>query len=187
MSKELTEPEIGQVWYNKKGKYRFVIISKQQRPYRFYCVRENMKPFVPFVETFEKALADNWEKVEEAPKRWKPAEDEYYYFVSDEYVGSISKFSWQNDATDNNLYKAHNCFNTRQKAEQARDLWIAERELRSLSGGGVWGIHRKRGEFIPYNEPDHILSGYRFPTFEEAQEAIKQLGEDKLKLIFGVK
>ena len=53
MSKELTEPEIGQVWYNKKGKYRFVIISKQQRPYRFYCLRENMKPFVPFVETFQ--------------------------------------------------------------------------------------------------------------------------------------
>ena len=53
MSKELTEPEIGQVWYNKKGKYRFVILSKQQRPYRFYCLRENMKPFVPFVETFD--------------------------------------------------------------------------------------------------------------------------------------
>lgn len=135
----------------------------------------------------EMALANNWEKVEEAPKRWKPAEDEYYYFVSDEYVGSISKFSWQNDAADNNLYKAYNCFNTRQKAEHARDLWIAERELRSLSGGGVWGIHRKRGEFIPYNEPDHISSGYRFTTFKEAQEAIKQLGEDKLKLIFGVK
>ena len=52
MSKELTVPEIGQVWYNKKGNYRFVIISKQQHPYRFYCLRENMKPFVPFWETF---------------------------------------------------------------------------------------------------------------------------------------
>lgn len=53
MTKTLTEPNVGQVWYNKKGKYRFVIISKQQRPYRFYCLRENMKPFVPFWETFE--------------------------------------------------------------------------------------------------------------------------------------
>ena len=53
MSKELTEPAVGQIWYNKKQKQRFVIISKQQRPYRFYCLRENMKPFVPFVETFE--------------------------------------------------------------------------------------------------------------------------------------
>lgn len=94
---------------------------------------------------------------------------------------------WDNDITDSIVYKTHNCFKTREEVQQARDLWLAERELRSFSDGGVWGIYRKRGEFIPYNDPDHILSGYRFPTFEETQEAIKKLGEDKLKLIFGVK
>lgn len=53
MSKELTEPAVGQIWYNQKKKYRFVIISKQTSRNKFYCLRENMKPFVPFLETFE--------------------------------------------------------------------------------------------------------------------------------------
>ena len=53
MSKELTEPEIGQVWYNKKKKYRFVIISKQTFRNKFYCLRESMLPFTAQWEIFE--------------------------------------------------------------------------------------------------------------------------------------
>lgn len=135
----------------------------------------------------EMALADNWGKFGETLNRWKPAKDEYYFTIAVGRHPGIETYIWDGDSGDIAVYNSFNCFKTKEEAEHARSLWLAERELRSLSDGGVWGIHRKRGEFIPYNEPDHILSGYRFSTFKEAQEAIKQLGEEKLKLIFGVK
>lgn len=48
MTNDIPEPNIGQVWYNPKGRYRFVIISKQVFRNRFYCLRENgMCPFTP--------------------------------------------------------------------------------------------------------------------------------------------
>ena len=52
MSKELTEPAVGQIWYNKKKKYRFVIISKQTFRNKFYCLRESMLPFTAQWEIF---------------------------------------------------------------------------------------------------------------------------------------
>ena len=56
MSKELTELAVGQIWYNKKKKYRFVIISKQTFRHKFYCLRESMLPFTAQWEIFENSV-----------------------------------------------------------------------------------------------------------------------------------
>lgn len=140
------------------------------------------------VATYQSLIASDWVKVEEESKRWKPAEEEYYYFVSDEYSTGIGNYCWHNDLADYNLYKAHNCFNTRQKAAQAHDVWLAERELRSLADGGEYNIlyHKMENRFYA----EFLLtfkSPYTFSSQQKAERVIKRLGEDKLKLIFGVK
>lgn len=139
--------------------------------------------------TYQSLIASDWIKVEENLKRYKPKEHEYYYCVCDELSQGICKTTWTYHTSDVNTYNSYNCFKTREEAEQARALWLAERELRSLADGDSWlivydsdedsfeSIHRTLYKHCPYN----------FSTKEKADAAIKQLGTDKLKLIYGVK
>lgn len=138
------------------------------------------------VATYHSLIASDWVKVQE---RWKPAVDETYYSVMDDWDLIVVKLTWTNHSQDFQLYSSHNCFKTREEAEQARDLWLAERELRSLADGGSWGISYTFDEGN-FNSRQCLLytdCPYQFSTKEKADAAIKQLGEDKLKLIYGVK
>lgn len=138
--------------------------------------------------TYQSLIASDWIKVEENLKRYKPKELEQYYYIW-EGASGIYRTTWVDCTTDVNLYNSYNCFKTREEAEQARALWLAERELRSLSDGGDW--------FIAYDSDEDVFeslrriiyrySPYRFSTKEKADAAIEQLGNDKLKLIYGVK
>lgn len=136
----------------------------------------------------EMALASDWVKVEE-DTRWKPTGEEYYYFINDEFDSGIGKYACENDTADDNLYSSYNCFKTRKEAEQTRALWLAERELRSLADGGKYFIYYdiKNHKFLSGFLTFPIHSPYRFSTKDKADASIKQLGEDKLKLIYGVK
>ena len=139
--------------------------------------------------TYQSLIASDWIKVEENLKRYKPKELEYYYYICDEVSSGICKTTWTNHTSDVNSYNSYNCFKTREEAEQARSLWLAERELRSLADGGDW--------FITYDSAGDVFeslrgiiyrySPYHFSTKEKADAAIEQLGKDKLKLIYGVK
>ena len=139
--------------------------------------------------TYQSLIASDWIKVEENLKRYKPKELEYFYYICDEVGSGICKTTWTDSISDINLYKSYNCFKTREEAEQARALWLAERELRSLTDGGTWFIAYNSDEdtFVPWNRTTYKFCPYRFSTEEKANAAIKQLGEDKLKLIYGVK
>lgn len=134
----------------------------------------------------EMALADNWVKFEEVKKPWKPEFGEDYYFVCSR--GEVGDDTWTNHNSDKTTYNSYNCFKTKEEAEHARDLWIAERELRDLADGGEYNIlyHKMENRFyaeflVTFKSP------HTFSSQEKAERVIKQLGEDKLKLIFGVK
>lgn len=139
--------------------------------------------------TYQSLIASDWIKVEENLKRYKPEELEYFCYICDEVGSGICKTTWTDSISDINLYKSYNCFKTREEAEQARALWLAERELRSLTDEGTWFISYDCDE-DKFDSLRRILyrnSPYRFSTKDKANAAIKQLGEDKLKLIYGVK
>lgn len=129
-------------------------------------------------------FSDEWEKVENEPARWTPSCCDNYYVVEDNVVFSITCF---NDYIDCRHFEVYNCFKTREEAERARDLWLAERELRSLADGGDFVIKYEDDRGFYVDKYFHVATPYHFPTEYAAKEAIKQLGEDKLKLIFGVK
>lgn len=139
--------------------------------------------------TYQSLIASDWIKVEENPKRYKPKELEYYYYICDELYSGICKTTWTDHTSDANLYNSYNCFKTKEEAKQARELWLAERELRSLADGGAWFITYDCDEDA-FNSTRYIIyrnCPYQFSTKEKADAAIEQLGKDKLKLIYGVK
>lgn len=133
----------------------------------------------------EQYLANDWEKVGEKPIRWKPRAGEQFYFVAKDCT--VYGYSWGDYAIDRRTRNSYNCFKTMEEAEQARDLWLAERELRSLADDGNYYITYNESKFEVGSFSFIRFSPYYFSTEEKAQQAIKQLGEEKLKLIFGVK
>ena len=136
--------------------------------------------------TYRSLIASDWVKVDEGT-RWKPAKEEPYYSVTRD--GRIYCDKWDYVDIDKGTYAFYNCFKTEEEAEQARELWLAERELRSLADGGDWFIEYGFDEdnFIPRQFLLYTGSPYHFSTKEKADAAIEQLGKDKLKLIYGVK
>lgn len=133
-------------------------------------------------------LSDAWVKVEEIPKQWKPTKFERYYSIYEESVSGTVLRVWRDNNYDRNSYASYNCFKTRKEAEQAHALWLAERELRSLTDDGHYCIYYDSGEnqFV-VTQSIFFETPYHFSTGEKAAAAIKQLGEEKLKLIYGVK
>ena len=139
--------------------------------------------------TYQSLIASDWIKVEENLKRYKPKEREQYYYISDELSSGICITTWTDDTSDVNLYNSYNCFKTREEAEQVRSLWLAERELRSLTDEGDWFIEYGFDEDNFISRQCLLYTGcpYSFSTKEKADAAIKKLGKDRLKLIYGVK
>ena len=121
-------------------------------------------------------------------KRWKPEEGKGYYAIWSH--GRIDFYRWDNDIEDNNCFKLGNCFKSEEEAQKELDRRITERELLDLcddSGFIEIGFDVDNREFCAMGEDsDYLFSPYRFATEESAQNAIKQLGEDKLKLIFRI-
>lgn len=130
-------------------------------------------------------FANDWEKVEKIPKRWKPADKGTYYYVKG--TGSIGTETNDNLPFDANVFDAYNCFKTQKEAKRARDLWLAERELRNLADGGAYQLcyDTIENSFDAFDVD--LITPYSFSSTTKAKEAIEQLGENKLKLIFGIK
>lgn len=56
---------------------------------------------------------------EEVDSRWKPEIGEKYYRFGINY--KIESYFWRNEGFDKETWEFHNCFKTREEAEQARD------------------------------------------------------------------
>lgn len=123
-------------------------------------------------------------------KRWKPKEDDIFYYVADNgCVMSLKTDDYISDYVEN-LYDFYNIFKTEEEAQKELDRRIAEQELLDLvdldnETDLMWSIVYSidNGAFdVVY----HHHSPYRFASKEEAQKAIDTLGTDKLKLIFRI-
>lgn len=175
-------------WIEQGGKIRLsdwdkgVFIKKQDNDIDF----ENGKG-VPTGLPLEWALADDWEKVEEKPVRWEPGYGKSYYLVNQDCT-TIVKDYWLGTPADKVNLETFNCFKTKEEARQAAALWLAERELRNLADGGRWCIRYDtyKKDFIPIFAV-YVGMDICFSSSAKAIQAIKQLGEEKLKLILGVK
>lgn len=58
------------------------------------------------------------EVIEDVKERFKPREDQLYYYVNYYKKDSIGSFCWQGDDTDIDLYELGNCFKTEQEANE---------------------------------------------------------------------
>ena len=125
-------------------------------------------------------------------KRWKPKCGEYYYTI--EWTGRIDSYNWDNDLSDCNCFILGNCFKTHEEAQKELDRMLAERELLDLCDweSGLDNLpsyiiyDTSDCEFYILNHKEVTYNPYRFANEDSSRKAIKQLGTEKLKLIFRI-
>ena len=130
-------------------------------------------------------------------ERWKPEEDEMYYFVMS--TGKVKHAYWNVYATiDKERYNYHNCFRTKEqaKAEAEKILITCQLETiaRRLNAGRKidWANTTQRKYLIYFNHHcDRIdLDNFKIHQVQGViycldknflDEAIKEIGEERLK------
>lgn len=121
--------------------------------------------------------------------RWKPKDGDVYYSVMS--IGNIVKYSWGTDYIDSGHYRLGNCFKTKQEAQKELERRVAERELLEMcdwEGGDQYNLlyHCKTNTFNSVYSLNFIQNPYRFASKKSCQQAIEQLGTEKLKLVFRI-
>ena len=133
----------------------------------------------------EKQVVDDSKKVE----RWKPKDEDVFWIISSR--GKVEWYDWSNSEWDNGCYNFHNCFRTEEEAQKELDRRLAEQELSSYCDfdGRVELCYDKHAECFEADDCSELPyhhSPYRFSSKESCEKAIKQLGTEKLKLIFRI-
>ena len=121
-------------------------------------------------------------------KRWCPKHREFYYYI--DFYDDIITAMWVGSCIDKNRLKKHNVFQTRKDAKREFERQIAEKRLLELCDSSYilhWtiGYDDFEGKFVAKSF-DVIYSPFRFATSDSTLEAIKTIGEDKLRLIFRI-
>ena len=158
-------------------------------------VFEMQKEFDALMKRGQELIKMLKENQSEKVKRWKPKQGDEFFCIDS--CGKIEKtFFTTNLNADLFRYKVGNCFKTEAEAKKEQDRMLAEQELLDLcDGDGNVEIGYKpiTGEFeisdceyLFGKDRVFIWSPYRFATKEEARKAMKQLGKEKLKLVFRV-
>lgn len=134
------------------------------------------------------------------PKRkiWKPECNECYFYVTG--FGEIDNHIYDNDNVDNGHYRIGNCFKTKKEAKFALENAKVETELRRFAEENneceiEWKNESQQKWFIYYFK-GNIECNLLYSTIHKdvyftseyiAKEAIKHIGEDRLKkYYFGV-
>ena len=121
-------------------------------------------------------------------KRWCP-KNRWFYFYVDAY-DNIIKTMWVDSRIDKIRFQNHNVFQTNKGAKREIERRSAERKLLELCDSDYvlhWtiGYDDFEGKFVAKSF-DIVYSPYRFATSDSVLEAIKTIGEDKLKLVFRI-
>lgn len=142
--------------------------------------------------------------VEKANKKeskvWKPeARDFYYYIEADIYTicnKGISGAFWENSSADKHRYSLGNCFKTVEEAEFAleklrviTELERFAKEHNDVTKEATWelGYNRKQKAVDSIEYIDNFVFNIRFTSCNLVDEAIKTIGEDRLKkYYFGI-
>lgn len=147
------------------------------------------------IDKFPNILTDWFEEIKEST-RWKPEEDQKYYFVSSS--GIALHDSWTNSSDiDNGRFEIDNCFQTKEEAERVVEYLKALAVVRGdatsefTKGKNNWYVRydysgnslRKGCTFL--RTWNGIFGLPYFATKEDAQRSIEQHKKEWL-IIFGV-
>lgn len=142
--------------------------------------------------TIENALADDWEVVEETKSKvWKPSLGDKYYYINSN--GDI-KFSYYNTRSIDKRCIG-NFFKTDEEADHMVEKLKVIRELQDLSNikFNMSNFKNNKIYFISYEFTENgivplfnnisrsIPFNVYFSTKEDCEEAIKKIGEDRIK------
>lgn len=140
------------------------------------------------------------EKEKQKEDVWPEDGDAYYNIDS---CGEVGDSRWDNDEWDEARMEIGNVFRTKEDAEKALAKRKIETKLRTLAekawkesgtninwndfGQQKWGIYfnHRSGKFsYEYSQFSELSGATYFPTQESAYDAVKEIGEDNLKLLF---
>ena len=119
-----------------------------------------------------------------------PKIGDQYWYVDEELDTDWTR--WYNDCYDKAALSTNNVFKTEEEAEQHKRFLLADAKLRKIADGGDWYIYYDKEDkkfYIDNNSdtPWRIYSACYFSSEEKVNQAIKEIGKDDLKLIFGIK
>lgn len=127
-------------------------------------------------------------------KMWKPNYGRKYFYIND--CGAIINSKWYDDVIDTYRYEIGNCFKTKEETEFALEKLKVEAELRRFAEENNeceidWTDRKQNKWLICYNyDSKNIDTGYDdtlrthyiyFSSKEIAKQAIKHIGEERLK------
>lgn len=130
----------------------------------------------------------------------KPEYNEIYFCISE--YGAVRNSIWENDHIDNGCYGIGNCFKTEEEAKFTLEKAKVETELRRFAEENNeyeidWADKKQEKWFILYNCKEGIINrtyaydfcvcNIYFTSEEIARQAIKSIGEERLKkYYFGI-
>lgn len=124
-------------------------------------------------------------------KRWKPKDGDRVWFINDN--GDLEDTTYL-EGCDKLSFKLGNRFKTEAEALKELDRRIAESELLDMVDSKMsdkndkWFIEYDTQEsyFYPNNTFFRFTTPFIFSSKESCEKAIKQLGTEKLKLVFRI-
>lgn len=134
-------------------------------------------------------------------KVWKPQKEDNYYYI--DINGNVESTFWANACFDYDLYAIGNCYRTKEEAEWQVEHLKVKAELKRFAEEHNehqfdnskyelrWKImHELGGSILPFasmNIDTLSADTIYFTSNEIANEAIEEIGEDRLKkYYFGV-
>ncbi len=121
-------------------------------------------------------------------KMWKPEMNEAYYSI--DMKGGITHLRCEKDPFDKDVTSIGNYFRIRKEAEFMVERLKVLQELKELANGYKFE-YMKNNYFISYSYNDKKIrinyynevrrNDIYFATKEDAEKAIKEIGEDRLK------
>lgn len=155
-------------------------------------MNKELKERLDKMEQEMKALRADIEKSDK--KVWKPKCSNIYYFVDS--TCNVLDDIWTDDNYDNFRYDTENCFKTREEAEHRAELLETERQLMKFARENNdeidWKDTKQAKWYLLFDIKDeiiHIGKTYSikyartidFTSEELAQQAIQEIGEDRIK------
>lgn len=143
------------------------------------------------IEELEKELLELKEQVKEQQEF--PQSGERYWYSNG--GGMVNSCFWKSEQFDLNRYRIGNMFKTEKEAEFAVEKLKVEAELRKFSRPFADGEENNHIKYSPSFDELSVLTSFSyqdqgvfyFESEEKVQQAIKSVGEDRIKkYIFGV-
>lgn len=180
----------------RKGDNRYFYYDKKMKQFFYYI---NEKYFDRLIENIEieNALAEDWEVVEETKSKvkvWKPNKNEKYCYIGGD--GDIYHTVNVNLTVDDCIFSIGNYFKTDEEAEHMVEKLKVIKELQDFAienrdeeidwydkEQDKWEISYKDSNVEPICNNYYRVQAFNiyFASKEITQEAIKKIGEDRIK------